>query len=151
MTLPKVPIVCFLQNAHCKDPQKYARVLESMVRQFGYWDARRRLTHFALFRGCRTGRVLESVFAAPKTMVWEEASPKVGGHSSSCFGYDVGHMKSAVEHWKPDLIYCFGKVACDGARAAGFQFVDFVHPTARGVDTRKSIESRLGAFCSDSG
>ena len=63
----------------------------------------------------------------------EEASPKIAGQSSGVFPADLEHIRSAIDKHKPDVILCFGKVACDGVRALGLSIPVYYgpHPAAR--------------------
>lgn len=131
-------ILGVMQNQYFNDPDKIRRTLASfgddVARREKY---RRRLIAFALFRGCKSGRVLERVFGEELCgrIVWEEASREIGGHASSVFPADVAHLTATIADVQPGVIVGFGQVACQGIeRALGSKRVPFVrtiHPAAR--------------------
>lgn len=73
-----------------------------------------------LFRKCLTGRRLIQAFGEDRCMeiIWEEASPEIGGHSGSRFASDPFHMAEVIRKHKPDVILCFGLVAYNGLAKA---------------------------------
>jgi hypothetical protein len=106
--------LAFLQNQWFKDPEGikalYAR----------YPDKRNRFTKQFLFMGCLSGKRLQKAFGAQvcDAIIWEEASPEVGAHSSSLFKADLGHIEQAIKLHNPDVILCFGKIASDAVKQA---------------------------------
>jgi hypothetical protein len=107
-------VLAFLQNQWFKDPQGvkalYAR----------HPDKRNDFIARFLFMGCLTGKRLQKAFGAEvcNSIIWEEASPEVGGHSSSVFKADPAHIEAAIKLHNPEVILCFGKIACDAVRLA---------------------------------
>lgn len=131
-------VLAVLQNQWFKDPDRVRATLER------HPEARRRMIHFALFAGCRTGQVLKSVFGDRcKDIVWEEASPEIGGHASSVFPADPAHLAAVIDDVKPDAILAFGIVARKGLY--GLFPVDRLivgpHPTARGADVLEGLNA----------
>jgi hypothetical protein len=100
-------LLAVLQNQWFHDPEKVRAILARTP------QARRRLIHYSLFAGCRTGRVLKDVFGEERcrTIVWEEASPEIGGKASSCFPADQAHLRAVLDDVKPDLVLAFGRIA----------------------------------------
>lgn len=105
-------ILAILQNQWFKNPSKveeiYARnptLRNALIARF-------------LFAGCLTGRRLQSAFGEQlcSAIVWEEASPKIGGFSASRFAPDPDHIRAAIEKHKPDVVLCLGKIAGDAVR-----------------------------------
>jgi hypothetical protein len=105
-------ILAILQNQWFKDP--------AAVQQIYHRHPERRNDLIArfLFMGCLTGKRLQQAFGPLiDRIVWEEASPRVGGHSGSVFDADPVHLAAAIAKHQPQLILCFGRVAGDGIRA----------------------------------
>lgn len=136
-------VLAVLQNQWFNDPD---RVRATLAR---YPEARRRMIHFALFAGCKTGRILKAVFGARcNEIVWEEASPKIGGQASSVFPADRAHLQAVLADVKPDVVLGFGRIACDGL--AGLvpdaRLIIGPHPTARNSEVfaqLKNVAARL--------
>lgn len=107
---------------------------------FKRWPERREhLIRYCLFAGCRTGRVLKDALGEEwcRKIVWEEASPEVGGVASSVFPADPAHLRAVVDKVKPDVVVALGKVAANGIAALELPLAKQYfgpHPTARGVD-----------------
>jgi hypothetical protein len=108
-------ILAFLQNQWFRDPDGVRRIYER------HPEARNDLIKRFLFMGCLTGRRLQAAFGVDfcSKIVWEEASPEVGGHSSSAFKADHHHIRTAiVRHMPPEddlhyVVLAFGKIAGD--------------------------------------
>jgi hypothetical protein len=105
-------ILAILQNQWFKDPEAVQAIYDR------HPDRRNDLNSRYLFMGCLTGRRLQQALGdLCDSIIWEEASPKVGGFSASKFPADPKHIASAIEKHKPDLVLCFGKIAADGVKA----------------------------------
>ncbi len=107
-------ILAFMQNQWFNDPNSVeATMARARARgEDAYWDYRRRIIAFALFRGCHSGRVLRRHLGdLCDTIHWEEASPKCGGKASSVFPADIPHMQKVIELVEPNVIIYFGQVS----------------------------------------
>lgn len=132
-------ILAIMQCQWFRDPDKVRRDHERLREQRGDDFAekyRRRLIHYALFAGCKSGRVLRQVFGELcDRIVWEEASREIGGQSSACFKADPAHIRKRIEEEEPDIIICFGKVAGDAVAPLpaewSFRGIYAPHPAAR--------------------
>lgn len=151
-------ILAIMQNQWFNDPPR----MEKMLRETFKGDRPRFIRTF-LFWSCRTGKVLKATFGEDlcDSIVWEEASPKIGGSASSSFSADVGHIRRVIAEQKPDLIIAFGKIAWDGlsgAIATDGLFEDWVddkgqtpavlkapHPCARGADVAGQLRAVAAA------
>lgn len=135
-------ILAVMQNQWFHDPEAVKRIVAR-------WPQRRRdLIGRFLFAGCKSGRVLKSVFGERiNDIVWEEASPEIGGESASCFPADLAHLRATLADVKPDIVLGFGKIACDALAGLvdGHDLVVGPHPTARGADTLPRL--RIMADC----
>ncbi len=107
---------------------------------------RRRLTKYALFAGCKTGRILKAEFPRHwDQIVWEEASKEIGGHSASVFPADLDHMLGVIEEFNPRVILGFGHIACGALTKIASEYVVTgtllyaPHPTAREPGVRGEI------------
>ncbi len=103
-------ILAFLQNQWFHNPAKVERLMQV------YPDQRESMIHFALFRGCLTGRRLEAAFGEElcNQIIWENASPKIAGQSDGVFPADTAHMADAIGKHNPQIILSFGSVAAAG-------------------------------------
>jgi hypothetical protein len=122
-------ILAVLQNQWFRDPARMRATIDRFP------DSRRRIIHYALFAGCRTGKILKSVFGdLCDEIVWEEASPEIGGHASSYFPADHAHLQSVLDDVKPDVVLGFGRIATDALKVLVPQnkLITGPHPTARG-------------------
>jgi len=105
-------IVAFLQNQWFDRPliveRAYAAHAGDIFRQC-------RLTEAYLFMGCLSGRRLQAAFADLRDQIaWANASPKIGSKSSDTFEPDPQHMAKIVQHFKPEIVIGFGKLAQEG-------------------------------------
>lgn len=136
-------VLAVLQNQWFRDPEKVKAIIARNPR------ARRKLNAYYLFFGCRTGQVLKQIFGAERcrAIVWENASPEIGGKSSACFPADLAHLRAVLTEEKPDIVLGFGKIACDALAGLvdGYNLVVGPHPTARGADTLPRL--RIMADC----
>lgn len=138
VTTPR--ILGVMQNQWFHDPERFRKAIAHAKDPEQY---RRRLIAWALFAGCKSGRVLQKVLGAAlcEYIVWEEASREIGGHASAAFPADTGHLRSVIVEQSPRIVIGFGVIACDGLRSVLREFSDpptFIeapHPAARGPDT----------------
>lgn len=126
-------VLAVLQNQWFKDPDRVRAMLADKTPEF-----RRIFIKRALFAGCKTGRVLKSVFGEHvNTIVWEEASPHIGGFSASAFPADSDHLRKALEEVRPDIVLAFGAIAISGVRPLWprDKLIAGPHPTNRARET----------------
>lgn len=111
-------ITAFMQNQWFNDPARVERMMERAKKDGIYWDYRSRVIEYALFAGCKSGKILKQVFGEEicEAIHWEEASPKCGGHSSSCFPADLAHMQEVIKLTEPQIILSFGKISRDALK-----------------------------------
>lgn len=144
--MSKPTILAIMQNQWFNDPQK----VRAMIERDKTGKLRRRMIEYALFAGCKSGQVLRRVFGnLCEEMIWEEASPEIGGHSSSSFPANIPHLVRVIEEIRPHIIIGFGRIAEDGLTQVmrdavyGKRWIFTTHPTARGDDTiKKLIEAK---------
>lgn len=129
MTETPKTILAVMQNQWFRDPEAVKRIVAR-------WPQRRRdLIGRFLFAGCKSGRVLKAVFQNRiNSIVWEEASPEIGGESSSCFPADLDHLRAVLCDVQPDVVLAFGRIASDAMTALvpAEKLITGPHPTARG-------------------
>lgn len=106
-----------LQNQWFHDPDR----VRALIKQFTPIHGpryRQRLVAMCLFGGCKTGRILKQVFGAEwcERIVWEEASPEIGGHSASVFPADKDHLREVLAREQPAIVIGFGEVAFGGLK-----------------------------------
>lgn len=130
-------VLAVLQNMWVKDPERVKALLARTP------QARRRLIHYSLFAGCRTGRVLKSVFGEDRCreIVWEESTTEIAGNPKDVFPPDATHLRAALEDVKPDVVLAFGRIAAGVLEllVPGEKLVVGPHPTARQPDTLKRL------------
>lgn len=107
-----IKILAFLQNQWFKDPEGVKAMMEE------HPDRRERYIKAFLFMGCLTGKRLRSALGEElcDSIVWEEISPEIGGHSASKFPPDLPHIRKVIEKHSPDIVLAFGALAKDGVR-----------------------------------
>jgi hypothetical protein len=138
-----ISVVAFLQNQWFRDPD---RVRALYARHAANLADRCVLNARFLFYRSRTGQNLTAAFGdLCDQIVWAEASPQIGGQSSSVFPADVPHMRAVLEHFQPRIVLGFGVVAARPLRAlreagASWDLVVAPHPTARGAFTQCELE-----------
>lgn len=132
-------VLAILQNQWFRDPDRVREILARTP------QVRPRLIAYALFAGCRTGRVLKRVFGEDlcRRITWEEASPHIGGQASAVFPADLDHLTTLVMRHQPVAILAFGKIAADAMAVVlerpTKRLITGPHPAARQPQT----ESRL--------
>jgi hypothetical protein len=135
-----VKVLAILQNQWFNDPVGAERVY---ARHAGDWDRRAKLNAAYLFFGCLTGKRILAAFGEDMRfkIIWEEASPKKAGKSSGAFPADPQHIRTIIEHHKPDVVLTFGRIAANGllsalrildsAKTTRFAVIGGPHPAAR--------------------
>ena len=129
-------ILAFLQNQWVRDPKRLMAMIERTP------AARERFLKYALFQSF-TGHRLEQVFGEEcMGWNWDNASPQIGSHASSCFPPDPEHIKSVLDKHEPDVVLAFGRVAEKALRSIGgdFKLISGPHPAARGADVISRLE-----------
>jgi hypothetical protein len=123
-----------LQNQWFKDPARMRGILEKH-----YSGRRNEFIRTFLFWSCRTGKNLKAAFGEElcDQIIWEEASPEIGGAASSAFPADPMHINNAICKHCPDIVVALGKIASEGVKRAFASFelnprlIIGPHPTAR--------------------
>lgn len=140
-------VLAIMQNMWVRDPEGTVQYIERIRAKDGDAVAlkyRRRLISYALFAGCKSGRVLKKVFGDLCTnIVWEEASPKIGGQASSAFPPDIDHIRATIEEVKPAIIIVFGEVARRGIALVDTKspVIFAPHPAARHASAIAELEA----------
>jgi hypothetical protein len=135
-------ILGVMQNMWVRDPEKVKRQLAASAHPE---ELRRRLIAYALFAGCKSGRVLKAVFGEElcERIIWEEASREIGGHSASVFPPDIPHLRQVIGALPvPSILVLFGEIAQRGvieAGTGGHYYVCAPHPAARRPDTMDKL------------
>jgi len=134
-----VTVLAFMQNQWFRDPERVRQILAS-----GKVD-RRDFIRRSLFAGCQSGRTLRAVFGKElcQEIVWEEASPQIGGHASSKYDPDQAHILKAIVEVNPVVVIAFGVVARRGLEGIRKDVIYAPHPVARHPGARAElIEAR---------
>lgn len=134
-------ILCIMQNQWLKNPERHRRSIDRFGEEY-----RRRALRYALFAGCKTGRVLQTVFGdLIERMEFEEASREIASKASGSFPADLDHIRRAIDHYNPSFILTFGKTASEAIRLIDPDepTLHLPHPCARAEDTGSRL--RAGA------
>jgi hypothetical protein len=133
-----------LQNSWFYDPPKIRRMLAYKTDLVERERLRRRLCTYALFAGCKCGRMLREGLGDKlcDAIVWENASKEFGDLSSASFPPDLKHLYSRIREEQPQIVIAFGKVAQEGvdkvssgiAQHCAVRIIECPHPTARAAD-----------------
>jgi len=148
-------ILVIMQNQWFKDPVRAGHTLERLVNLEGKVKGRNRFVASMLFMGCKTGNVIRRVFGDLLEMMdFDEAHPELGASAKSNYGFDVEHIRWAIEARKPGIILALGKVAQEGVKAVleipdldtgeGVHVVTAPHPAARQRGTIDQIKAARG-------
>jgi len=132
-------VLAILQNQWFRDPDRVRTFIERRP------ELRRAFIRRALFAGGRTGCMLKAGLGEEwcRKIVFDEASPEIGGEASSVFPADPAHLRAVIDEVKPTVILALGRIASDGIAAIMpmpslvpvATIINVIHPTARGVDT----------------
>jgi len=128
-------IRAFLQNQWFKDPERVRAIYAR------HPEHRQGLTARFLFMSV-TGKRLRAAFGdVIEDIVWENASPEIGGKSSASFRADLKHMVKLIEDEKPDVILAFGKSATEAIDEIDPKILCICgpHPAARQPNTREKL------------
>jgi hypothetical protein len=108
-----------------------------------------------LFGGCKSGKIIQSVYGyLYSKIIWENANSARGTFSASVYDPDVEHISSIILHFKPEVVLTFGRHAQKGVEEAVKGFGQFdpdflhlysVHPAARGAGVADQF--RKTALC----
>jgi hypothetical protein len=111
--MPEMKVMGILQNQWFRDPRR----MEAIYARHGDdLDHRAALNRVYLFFHCETGRRLRSAFGEEvcHRIIWENASPKMVGKSDGAFPADLNHIRTILEHHKPQAVIGFGRIAVGG-------------------------------------
>lgn len=132
-------ILAFMQNMWVNDPERVKR----LIAKYGD-NYRRRLIAYALFAGCTSGRNLKATFGwgLCQQIEWEEASPEITGIPNVKVPADPAHINAALAHHNPDVVICFGRIACDAVQDLWKgPIVLAPHPAARQPDNMDRLRA----------
>ncbi len=123
-------IIGVMQNMWVKDPDRMKKSIERYGEKH-----RRRFIHYSLFAGCKSGRVLKSIFGQElcDKIIWEEASKEIGGKASSAFPADMEHLYQLICNEQPHIVIAFGKIASNALKkiVKSDMLIIAPHPAAR--------------------
>lgn len=137
-------ILAILQNQWFRNPGEVKALFAR------HPEHRNRLIRDFLFMGCLSGKRLLRFLGEElcSQIIWEEASPEIGGHAGSNFGADLEHLRAAFKKHSPEIVISFGQVAGRAVKLIepemeAVKFLYAPHPAAR---TDPAVElKRLGA------
>ena len=141
-------ILAFLQNQWFKDPKRVKEIYARNPNRRQLLNAR-----FLLYRSL-TGKRIEKTFGKLiDEIIWENASPEIGGRSNTRFKADLDHMYKIIEEEHPDVILAFGMVASqamidmkeDHDATKEFKLICGPHPAARYpvIDELRKMKRKL--------
>jgi hypothetical protein len=136
-------ILAFLQNQwgpSADDPAKAARIAAMSPEIYARWVA------MCLFAGCMTGRRIQKAFPEHwEAIVWSNATRQAGTTATAKFSADLDHMRATLDHFRPEIVLGFGRVATDALKQLRRERGEWVliegpHPASRQVDTPRRLE-----------
>lgn len=152
-------VLAFMQNMWLKNPERWKDTLQRYIDRGKHEHAeqlRKRMIHYALFAGCRSGQVLKRYLGEKhcSNIIWDESSLQIGGVASSSFPANIEHMQTRIISEDPDLILGFGKTACEALTKINPRQTWMVapHPTSRyrpKYDAYSLIKSKLDKLCTN--
>jgi len=119
-------ILFVLQNAYTSEKHQFSNYEE--------WGAELLNSH--------TGRRLKEMIPDGAEYTVINASGNIGDNPNSCYLADTDYIKSFVVKLKPDAICACGKIAQDGCRNLGYEFVEAPHPAWRQLSKDESDRIR---------
>lgn len=135
-------VLAFLQNQWFRDPD---RARDFLTRRP---ELRHSFLRRSLFAGCKTGRVLKAALGEEwcSKIVWEEASPEIGGQAAAAFPADTQHILDVIVREQPAVILTLGKIATEAVASLcpihltpPAMVITGPHPAARNADTLNLI------------
>lgn len=130
-------VLAILQNMYVNDPERVKALIARTP------EVRRRMITYALFAGCRTGRVLKNVFGedCPRRFVWDESTREIAGDTRTVYPPDPEHLRAVLVEVDPDVVLAFGKIASSALAplVPGEKLIIGPHPTARQPDTLQRL------------
>lgn len=148
-------VLAFLQNQWFQDPPKIRKAIAASKNSEAF---RRRLLAYALFAGCRSGRVLKANLGDHwcERIVWENASRHIGDFAASNFPADLKHIAARIAEENPDVVLALGAIAREALLELRVRDTRIVfeapHPTARFIDVAyelRQLRHRLDAVQAD--
>jgi len=148
-------IVAFLQNTWVRDPENLKRIYAEVAARGNVDVAKHRncMITYMLFAGCLSGRRLKAAFGEELCyeIYWEEASTEITGTPSAKVTADPEHIRRVLESQQPDVVLCFGRIACNAVEPLwNGVLLRAPHPAARGdhivpalLQMRKQLEREL--------
>jgi len=103
---------------------------------------RRMFMRYALFAGCKTGRVLRSTFGDDllEHIEFEETTRQIAGDAKTIFPADIEHIRNALTEHAPIVVITFGKIAQDAvAPLWSGNIIKAHHPASRHPDTAQNL------------
>lgn len=137
-------VLAFMQNMWVRDPER----VKAMIAKYGDLYRRKAIPMF-LFAGCVSGRRLKQVLGEElcRAITWDEVSREISNHPSFVPTPDYDHMRTTIEHVKPDVVVCFGRIASDAIRSVWTgKTIRAPHPAARGPDTIAGLNTAAHAI-----
>lgn len=134
------PVFClaFLQNMWVKDPERVRKAIEEDGEEF-----RRRFMRYALFAGCKTGRMITKAFGKSlvEAMEFEETTRVISGNPKEILPVDLVHMRNAIELHKPKVIIAFGAIAHNAMAQIphAAKYIQAHHPASRHPDSYQNL------------
>lgn len=147
-------ILAIMQNQWLKNHELHQRrfdayKLKDLDRWKEYW---RRGVAYALFAGCRSGRVLESHLGKElcREIIWDESTTVITGSPSECPPADLEHIQWTMEDVRPDVVLTLGRSARLGFESTRdkFGFLGGIHiPAPHPACRAPADHARLKTAC----
>lgn len=137
------PTFClaFLQNMWVRNPERIKNAIARDGEGF-----RRYFMRYALFAGCKTGRMIKKAFDHEliEQIEFEETTREISGNPKEIFPADLKHIEESIARHNPHVIIAFGAIAHKAVEplAKSRPYIYAHHPASRHPS---SFETLVGA------
>jgi len=119
-------ILFILQNAYSSEKYKFTNREE--------WSEQLMRSH--------SGRRLKDMIPDGAKYAVINASEKIGDNPNSCFEADINHIKKWIKKTNPSVVCACGKIAQDGCKKVGIDYIAAPHPAWRLFSKTSAFEIR---------
>lgn len=108
-------LLALMQNQWLRNADRHQAHADSLRENFipeQWWRYREKSIPFALFRGCKSGRVLgRNLGDLCDRIIWEETTTRISADPSEVLPIEPLHVQAVFARYQPDVVIAFGAVA----------------------------------------
>lgn len=108
-------LLALMQNQWLRNADRHQAHADSLRENFTpeqWWRYREKSIPFALFRGCKSGRVLgRNLGDLCDRITWEETTTRISADPSEVLPIEPLHVQAVFARYCPDAVIAFGGVA----------------------------------------